>query len=45
MFFVWLVVDVACTVLNALFCVPGVLNVVAYICRDSIAARIGTGGE
>ncbi len=40
-----MVVDVVCTVLNVLFYVPGVLNVVAYERRDSIAERSGTEDE
>ncbi len=40
-----MVVDVVCIVLNVLFYVLGVLNVVAYECRDSIAERSGIGGE
>jgi hypothetical protein len=37
-----MVVDVVCTILNVVFDVLGVLNVVAYECRDSIAKRSGT---
>ncbi len=38
-------VDVLCTVLNFLYYVPGVLNVVVYERREMIGERSGNGGD
>ncbi len=40
-----MLVDVVCTVLNVLFYVLGVLNVVVYERRKMIGERSSTGGE
>ncbi len=45
MFYVCMLVDFVCAVLNSLFNVPVVLNVVVPACREVIGERERKGGE